>query len=217
METLATLVRRWRLENGLSQPQLAQRLGVTQQALQQLEAGEVKAPRYLPALAKLMELDALALSGGRREPALSPVPTGDATGVGAAPLGRRDLPVYSSAQAGPDGMTVAYEPIEWIERPGPLQGVPGAFAMYVVNDSMVPRYRQGDLLLVHPQRPVRRGQDVLAIKRAADADHAALIKELVSLDTDRVVLRQLNPPADIELPRRELAGLNLVLGVFFGG
>ncbi|MFC6216602.1 S24 family peptidase, partial [Fodinicurvata halophila] len=146
------------------------------------------------------------------------------------PLGARDLPVYASAQGGADGMIVAYDPIEWIERPAPLGGVPDAFAMYVVNDSMEPRYRQGDLLLIHPQRPVRRGKDVLVISReiagepeAVDAfplddtggEHTAWIKELVRLEADQVVLRQLNPAGEFTLPRAHVAGLHLVVGVYY--
>ena len=65
--------------------------------------------------------------------------------------------------------------------------------MYVVNDSMEPRYRQGDLLLIHPQRPVRRGADVLLVMLSDIDDHEAYIKELVSVTVDSVTLRQLNP------------------------
>jgi phage repressor protein C with HTH and peptisase S24 domain/DNA-binding XRE family transcriptional regulator len=217
MVNLGDIVRRWRQDHGLSQPQLARQLGVTQQAVQQLEAGGTKQPRYLLRLARLMEVDPGALIEGEVV-AAPPTPevAPNAAGPVAAPLGQRDLPVYASAQAGPDGMRVQYEPIEWIERPAPLAGVPGAFAMYVVNDSMEPRYRQGDLLLIHPQRPVRRGQDVLLIQAAADNEHDAFIKELVALDARRVVLRQLNPEKTFEVPRERVSGLHLVVGVYYG-
>lgn len=227
MTELGEIVRRWRQEAGLSQPQLARELGVTQQALQQLESGETRQPRYLMKLARRMQADPEALAEGRLVPAAPPAAETAAAALAAgalapnaagghpAPLGARDLPVFASAQAGPDGMTVSYEPIEWIERPAPLAGVPGAFAMYVVNDSMEPRYRQGDLLLVHPQRPVRRGRDVLVIKASEGAEHEALIKELVALDAERVVLHQLNPELTFELPRRSVKGLHLVVGVYY--
>ncbi len=224
--SLAALVRQWRQENHLSQPQLARRLGVSQQSVQQLESGETKSPRYLVRLAREMNADPEALLAGRlAAPAAAPAPPAAAPGSpppnvgagGAAGLGARDLPVYASAQAGPDGMSVSYEPIEWIERPPPLAGVPGAFAMYVVNDSMEPRYRQGDLLLVHPQRPVRRGQDVLVIRASDESRHDAYVKQLVGLDAGRVRLRQLNPDSVFELDRAEVAGLHLVVGVWYGG
>lgn len=173
-----------------------------------------------------MGADPEALLDGRLEPAAiirptaSPSATAPAPNAGAAvpaSFGARDLPVYASAQGGPDGMLVSYEPIEWIERPSPLAGVPSAFAMYVVNDSMEPRYRQGDLLLVHPQRPVRRGQDVLVIRASDESQHAAYVKELVALDAARVRLRQLNPPGEFDLDRGLVVGLHLVVGVWYGG
>ncbi len=228
-------MRAWRQQQRLSQPGLAAQLGVTQQALQQLESGRTRSPRYLVKLARLMGVAAEPLSEGRwqappvglaeitpPDPALADAAPPDAappdvTGAVAAPFGARDLPVYASAQAGPDGMTVSYEPIEWLERPAPLAAVPNAFAMYVVNDSMEPRFRQGDLLLIHPQRPIRRGQTVLIIQRDAAGEERAYVKELLQLGADRVTLRQLNPETTLTLPRASISGLHLVVGVHFTG
>lgn len=213
METLGQAVRRWRRSAGLSQPQLAARLGVSQQALQQLEAGLTRNPRYLLRLAEVMGADPAALAEGHYRPVTAGAP------AAAGPLlGARDLPVYASAQAGPEGMTLTYEPIEWIERPAPLATVRDAFAMYVVNDSMEPRYRQGDLLLIHPQRPVRPGRDVLVVLTTeAAGEPRAAVKELLGLDAERLRLRQLNPPKELEIPRAEVAGLHLVVGVYYAG
>ena len=247
MSKLSEVVRQRRHEIGLSQPQLARRIGVSAQAVQQLEAGDVRRPRYLVELASALGLDPLALHEGRSvvvglgatalpSPAMSSgrnrsgasgaageqamgasePPRPNAVFGYSAAMGARDLPVYASAQGGPDGMLVSYDPIEWIERPAPLAGVPNAFAMYVVNDSMEPRYRQGDLLLIHPQRPVRKGNDVLVITRSDGDDHEAFIKELVSVDIDQVTLRQLNPEKTFSLPREKVTGLNLVVGAYYG-
>lgn len=247
MSKIQDVVRQRRIEIGLSQPQLARRIGVSAQAIQQLEAGDVRRPRYLVELASALGLDPLALHEGRAVvvgPGATPLPSpamsggrgeaglqaaGGATVMGAsepprpnaafgrsAPMGARDLPVYASAQGGPDGMLVGYDPIEWIERPAPLAGVPNAFAMYVVNDSMEPRFRQGDLLLIHPQRPVRKGNDVLVVVRSETDDHEAFIKELVGVDPEVVTLRQLNPEKTFSIPRETVSGLNLVVGVYYG-
>lgn len=218
METLGQAVRRWRRSAGLSQPQLAARLGVSQQALQQLEAGLTRNPRYLLRLAEVMGADPAALAEGHYRPRSGGATVATGSGTAAALLGARDLPVYASAQAGPEGMTLVYEPIEWIERPAPLATVRDAFAMYVVNDSMEPRYRQGDLLLIHPQRPVRPGRDVLVVLRAeAVGEPRAAVKQLLGLDAERLRLRQLNPPKELEIPRAEVAGLHLVVGVYYAG
>ncbi|WP_366555438.1 XRE family transcriptional regulator [Aquibaculum sediminis] len=214
MDTLAQTLRRWRRSAGLSQPQLAARLGVSQQAVQQLEAGSIRNPRYLLRLAEVMGADPKALAEGRYQPAATEAAEPLA---GGALLNARDLPVFASAQAGPDGMVVTFDPIEWIQRPAPLATVRDAFAMYVVNDSMEPRYRQGDLLLIHPQRPVRPGRDVLVIVAAEDGEHRAWVKELVSLDAGRLRLRQLNPAQEFEIARSQVNDLHLVVGVYYNG
>jgi len=203
-------VRELREALGLSQSALARRIGVTPQAIQQLEDGKVRDPRYIVALAEVLGVAPSALAG-RRE-----APPGPVYPIRHEPLGRKDLPVYASAQGGPDGsMVISYDPIEWRERPSILENVPDAFAMYVVNDSMEPRYRQGDLLLVHPRRPVRPGNDVLCVKVSENREHVAMIKQLVRMNAKEIVLLQFNPRREIVVKRSELASLHRVLGAYW--
>ncbi|MCC7271421.1 MAG: helix-turn-helix transcriptional regulator [Alphaproteobacteria bacterium] len=130
-----------------------------------------------------------------------------------ARLDRDDrLPVYGSAQAGPDGQTIAFDPIEWIDRPEALREVRGAFAMYVMNDSMEPKYEQGDMLYVHPSRTPRRMSHVVIVK----SDDTALVKRLVRADPEEIVVRQYNPPAEYAIARREVKAIYLVLGSMDG-
>jgi SOS-response transcriptional repressor LexA len=124
----------------------------------------------------------------------------------------RRLPVYGSAQAGPDGQRIDFDPIEWIDRPDSLREVNGAFAMYVVNDSMEPKYEQGDMLYVHPTRPPRRLSHVVIVK----TDGTALVKRLVRAEVDAYVVRQYNPPCEYTIPRGEVKALYLVMGSMDG-
>jgi len=196
---------------GLSQSALARRVGVTPQAIQQLEDGKVRDPRYIVALAEVLGVAPAALAG-----ATPPGPPRELYPIRQEPLGRKDLPVYASAQGGPDGsMVISYDPIEWRERPSILENVPDAFAMYVVNDSMEPRYRQGDLLLVHPRRPVRPGNDVLCVKVSENREHVAMIKQLVRMNAKEIVLLQFNPRREIIIKRKDLASLHRVLGAYW--
>lgn len=125
---------------------------------------------------------------------------------------QRRLPVYGSAQAGPDGQRIDFDPIEWIDCPDGLRAVNGAFAMYVVNDSMEPKYEQGDMLYVHPTRPPRRLSHVVIVK----TDGTALVKRLVRVDVDDYVVRQYNPPCEYTIPRAEVKALYLVMGSMDG-
>lgn len=204
-------IRELREAVGLSQSGLARRVGVTPQAIQQLEDGKVRDPRYIVALAEVLGVPPAALGRDR-----APGPAGNSHRIRHEPLGRKDLPVYASAQGGPDGsMVFSYDPIEWRERPSILENVPDAFAMYVVNDSMEPRYRQGDLLLVHPRRPVRPGNDVLCVRVSENREHLAMIKQLVRMNAKEIVLLQFNPKKEIVVSRRDLASLHRVLGAYW--
>jgi len=130
-------------------------------------------------------------------------------------VGGRDFPVYACAQGGPDGsLILSYEPIEMIRRPGPLIGVVGGFAMYIVGDSMSPRYEHGDLVLVHPTRPARAGDDVLVILRdsAEDGARHAMVKQLVRRDDSAIKLRQFNPREEFTLKLEKIGGVHQIVG-----
>lgn len=129
-------------------------------------------------------------------------------------VGEKDFPIYASAQGGPTGMIISFDPIEVTKRPEPLLDVHGGFGMYVIGDSMEPVYRQGDMILVHPKRPPGRGDDVLIVKSDGNGTHDALVKTLVALDDTRARVRQYNPPAEFDLPRADIFGVYLIVGSY---
>lgn len=129
---------------------------------------------------------------------------------------RADLPVYASAQGGPEGMVMTYDPIEWVKRPEPLFNVPSGFGVYVVGDSMEPAYRQGDMILCHPSRPVNAGDDVLVVQRNGvdGQEYTALIKTLVRIDSNRITLKQYNPPEEFPVNRDGVHAVYLIVGKY---
>ncbi len=123
--------------------------------------------------------------------------------------GSRDFPIYGSSQAGDHGQTVDYEnAVEYRHRPPELIGVAGAWGMYVVGDSMEPRYFHGDRVHINPHKPVRAGRFVVVVRH----DNTALVKQFLSRSDNRVKLRQLNPRRDIEIPTSEIQGCFLIVG-----
>ena len=106
-------------------------------------------------------------------------------------------------------MFLADGPIGYTARPANLGGVRGAYAIYMIGDSMEPRYAQGWLLHVNPFKPPIRGRDVIVYKTG----HAVLIKQFVRWDGGALVLHQLNPPAELRIPRDEILECHLVVGV----
>jgi phage repressor protein C with HTH and peptisase S24 domain len=74
---------------------------------------------------------------------------------------------------------------------------------------MEPRYEQGWLLHVNPFKPPVRGRDVVVYK----SDQAVLIKQFVRWEPEVLVLRQLNPEAELRVARGEVVECHLVVGV----
>lgn len=130
--------------------------------------------------------------------------------------GPRDLPVVGTAVAGSDGMFLMNGQVhDYIERPPSLQGVAGAYAVYVADRSMEPRYFAGETLHVHPGRPVPRGEDsfvVVQLRPEIEGEAPkALVKQFVKRTANRLVLRQYNPPADLTFDNGEIASVHLII------
>ncbi|MGH7044959.1 MAG: LexA family transcriptional regulator [Stellaceae bacterium] len=150
---------------------------------------------------------ATALSGigevsrpGRGRPPSAPPPVGRATDL---------IPIRSAGRGGADqAMFLDDGPIGYTPRPANLGGVRAAYAIYMVGDSMQPRYEQGWLLHVNPFKPPIRGRDVVVYK----IGEIVLIKQFVGWEGDTLVLRQFNPPDTLRVPRDEVRECHLVVG-----
>jgi phage repressor protein C with HTH and peptisase S24 domain len=119
------------------------------------------------------------------------------------------IPIRSGARGGIDQeMFLEDGPIGYTPRPANLGGVRSAYAIYMVGDSMEPRYEAGWLLHVNPFKPPTRGRDVVVYKEG----HAVLIKQFVGWEGDVLVLRQLNPPDTLRVPRDQVRECHLVVG-----
>ena len=115
-----------------------------------------------------------------------------------AASGGGPIPVRSAGRGGGEQtMFLEDGPIGYTARPANLDGVRGAYAIYMVGDSMEPRYEQGWLLHVNPFKPPTRGRDVVVYKEG----QAVLIKTFVGWDREDLVLHQLNPDQEIRIPR----------------
>lgn len=120
------------------------------------------------------------------------------------------IPIRSAGRGGGEQQMFLQDgPIGQTPRPANLGGVRGAYAIYMVGDSMEPRYEQGWLLHVNPFKPPIRGRDVVVYK----TDQAVLIKQFVGWQSDSLMLRQLNPPQELRIPRAEVTECHLVVGV----
>ena len=145
-------------------------------------------------------------AGGRLE--------GDLRGGPLRAADRADLPVYASAEAGGGAVLITSEPIDFIRRPEPLLSVRDGYACYVIGDSMSPAYEQGDLLLVHPGRPARPGDDCVFARDQGDGKQQALVKRLLRSSSEKWRVRQFNPAKDLDLDRGQWPSVQLIVGKY---
>jgi phage repressor protein C with HTH and peptisase S24 domain len=188
---------------------LAASLGPT--AVRDILEGRVASPRYatLQALAAVLGVGVERLVGGE-----APLPPAESRPQAQAQL-PRDLPVYGAAQGGAEGaLVVSSDPIQSVGRPDPLLTVRSGYGVYVVGESMIPAYEQGDIALVHPSLPPRRDSDVILIRQEPDGARHVLIKRLVGWTETHWRLRQYNPEHEFELPRAEWAELQAIVGKY---
>ncbi len=199
-----------RSRSGMSQSELARRIHISPQSVQQLEAGRIKRPRYLLRLARLFDVSAQWLEDGGGTPpgqADDQVPGGEPLASNVAP-GIVDVPapaalpldvaVFGVAAGGRDGdFSFNGTVIDYVRRPPGIADARTIFAIYIVGESMVPRYGNGDLVFVHKGRPARLGDDVLIeLVGEGDMPGPCFVKRLLRRTASRVVLRQFNPPRD---------------------
>ena len=105
---------------------------------------------------------------------------------------RRAIPLIGFAQAGGGGyFDDAGFPVggSWDEIAFPNVGDEHAYALEISGDSMLPLYRDGDLVVVSPAAPVRRGDRVIVKTREGEV----LAKELKRRTARTLELRSLNP------------------------
>lgn len=116
----------------------------------------------------------------------------------------RDVPVYGIAVGGEDGdFQFNGTESDRVTRPTGLANARDIFALYVVNDSMYPAWREGSLFYVNPHRPPVIGDDVVVeMKPQIEGEAgAAFLKRLKARRGNTIVVEQFNPPKEIEFDR----------------
>ena len=116
------------------------------------------------------------------------------TGIRATPAVRqpRRIPLLGLAQAGGEGFfDDGGFPVggSWDEVGLPEVGDLHAYALEISGDSMEPVFRDGDMVVVSPAAPIRRGDRVVA--RTLEGETMA--KQLARRSAKRIELKSLNP------------------------
>jgi phage repressor protein C with HTH and peptisase S24 domain len=217
MDMMSNRLKEYRDLAGLSMQALADRVGTTAPQISKLEKGERRLTldwmTRLAAALGIAPQDLLpATPAARPIAAAARSPSSD--GMPGPPVPPRDprdlIPVRSAARGGDEQqMFLTDGPIDHIPRPHSLQHVRDAYSIYMVGDSMAPRFRPGQLLHVNPYKPPQPGTGVVVTKR----DDAVLIKEFVRRTDSTLYLKQYNPAAELDYPLAEIRDLHIVVGL----
>ncbi|AYO54419.1 helix-turn-helix domain-containing protein [Acinetobacter wuhouensis] len=201
MATLGENVKSIRKAKKMTQKELAQKSGVKQSVISDLETGNAKSTGSILELANALGVTAEELKKGI---------TGNLDN-NIAPVNSKLLPVLSWVQAGAMTSVEAINPLEIAEWLPPLSAddPKGCFYLKVVGISNFPTYQDGDYILVNPSFQVcdLLSEDLIVVRNNTDAT----FKKLIIESDDRKYLQALNPnfqPNIIEFEEgMELVGL----------
>lgn len=216
---MSNRLREFRDRAGLSMQALANRVGTTAPQINKLEKGERRLTLdWMTRLAGALGIEAKDLLPlpTRAPPAASPQnrPLLGGEAAPGPPVPARDprdlIPVRSAARGGDEQeMFLEDGPIDYIARPHSLLHVRDAYSIYMIGDSMTPRFRPGQLLHINPYKPPQAGTGVVVTK----TDNVVLIKEFVRRSATMLYLKQYYPAAELKYPLSEIRDIHIVVGL----
>lgn len=125
----------------------------------------------------------------------------------------KTIPVMGSAAGSINGSTaISSDVIDRIARPHGLANARHAYALYVVGQSMQPKFKQGDIIFVHPGRPPSAGDIVVVQTQDYEgADVISYVKEYIGRSDEGILTRQYNDPLEIEFKDVVIKDLHRVM------
>lgn len=204
---IAENLQRIRAERGMSQAELAGRIGVRQNTIAAIEAGQTKKSRYLPDIARALRVSLPELDPNQGSTETRIIPGSDLVGT-------RDLPLFAAVEGGEGALVLGSDPVDEIRRPAPLASVKGAYGVIVIGESMVPVLRPGDIALVHPHLPPR-AEDTCIFICEANGEFTATIKEYVGQTKDIWRLKRYRPKElEFTLRKKDWPKCHVVVGKY---
>ena len=213
-------IKELRRSQGLTLQRLADQIGTTPQQINRLERGDRRlTTEWMERVAAGLEVHPteliadeadIALRSGRGSGGSIDHSSGSGLRARDIPIhGDIDLPVLGTARGGSDALMFNDgEVVERVTRPSLLAGATQAYAVYMTGESMEPRYHALELLYVNPARPITGGCYVVLQK----ANGVAIVKRFTRRSDHVVVLEQLNPRVEIQVPAGEVAAIHRIVG-----
>lgn len=190
--TIAERVKKKRTELGLTQAELAKRVGITQQSLQKIEDGRTQNPRKLICLSKEIGCDPeWLLLGTTCEVRENPSSYNNDNPSQQSPSNNQ-RPIITAVQASTwSSQTNLSNHPKWLDSP--IETSRNAFWLTVIGDSMTSvsgiSIPEGYLILVEPNQNAKNGDLVVA---DTEGSTEVTFKKLV-IDAGQTYLKPLNP------------------------
>lgn len=123
------------------------------------------------------------------------------------------VPVYGQAVGGRDGQFILNgNKIADILAPSSLAGVRDAYAVYVIGNSMEPRYHPGEAVFVNPRLPVRKGDYVVAqIAGDEGSPPDAYVKRFLAREARVLKLEQLHPRRVLKFSAQKIVSVHRII------
>jgi transcriptional regulator with XRE-family HTH domain len=172
-QSVAAIVKRARAIKGISQPELARRVGTSQQTIDKIETGKVQRSSFLAAIALELGVPLERVLRVRQK-------SGGVVEIPGHALvsENRDLPVYAATRGDSGVQVLSSDPVEYVLRPAPLARVRDGYGVIVADDSMAPAFGSGDIALVNPHLPPRVGDSCVFRTAGQNGAQQVCIKHL---------------------------------------
>ncbi|WP_158002558.1 XRE family transcriptional regulator [Methyloterricola oryzae] len=173
MSAVGVRVRHYRERLGLSQDELAVRVGAAQQTIQSLESGKIRKSTFLPMIAKELGVDLDALLFGSQSP---PILADNVRPLLMAST--RRVPLFSTrdsvlVHAYLKDQSVQSLSGKWIAMDYSLpfaESGPRLFALKLglSDEAFQPEFRPGDQLVIDPDAPIQPSDPVIVLRPGSE-------------------------------------------------
>ena len=128
----------------------------------------------------------------------------------------QDVPLYGTAAGALNDDELAFamsdSPVDYVRRPPGLAKARDVYALRVIRESMLPRFKPGTIVFVDPHRPMQRGDDVIVqTQYREDGPIGTMIAEYLGVKGDKTRLRKYNPESTLEIKTDTILRLHRVL------
>ncbi len=119
-----------------------------------------------------------------------------------------DVPVYGTAGSSAlEKVELKGQVQEYVARPSVLNGAQDAYALYIGDETMTPKFHPGDLVFVKPNAPVKNNNFAVVEK----TDGEVFLAQVLTKSTTHILARRLNPLQDLVFEFGEIKTLDRVV------